>query len=355
MSLYKPRGYSVNDFLSWHSRGELVLNPKFQRRNVWEPKAKSHLVDTILRGLPIPIIFIRQNIDLVTRSTIREVVDGQQRLRSIIEFSEDEFSILKSQNEEFGGQVFSELSSSNQAKILAYEFSVVILEGISDADVLDIFARMNTYSLRLTSQELLNAAFFGEFKKTIYELGYKHLEFWRENKILSDKEITRMAEADLTTELVIAMLDGIQKRQQLLTRGFYEKYDDEFPDKRRIETQFDTIISLISRCLDKELPRSSFRTKAMFYSLFCAFYHLIFGLRDSSKDLGTGKYLSKLNQMQLDNIKESLLELQQTYKQEPLSPELKRFAEYASRSTTDRERRLFKTKIIFSHMRDAIK
>ena len=106
MSTHKPRGYSVNDFLSWHERQELVLQPKFQRRDVWSPKAKSHLIDTILRGLPIPIIFIRQDVDPQKRRTIREVVDGQQRLRSVISYSKDEFPVLKSQNPTFGGQTF---------------------------------------------------------------------------------------------------------------------------------------------------------------------------------------------------------------------------------------------------------
>lgn len=52
--------YKVSDFLSWQKAGSLVLSPSFQRRPVWEAGAKSFLIDTVVRGLPMPIIFLRE-------------------------------------------------------------------------------------------------------------------------------------------------------------------------------------------------------------------------------------------------------------------------------------------------------
>ena len=48
------RTYSVNDFRDWNNAGTLELAPKFQRRSVWTGKARSYLIDTILRDLPMP-------------------------------------------------------------------------------------------------------------------------------------------------------------------------------------------------------------------------------------------------------------------------------------------------------------
>ena len=79
------RPYSINDFREWNERGELKLSPKFQRRRVWSDKAKSYLVDTILRGLPIPPVFIRQQIDQKTRKTIREII-LQSTIKIIVKF-----------------------------------------------------------------------------------------------------------------------------------------------------------------------------------------------------------------------------------------------------------------------------
>jgi hypothetical protein len=64
MKSFDSRVYSINDFVEWDKNGQLELNPVFQRRAVWNDKAKSYLMDTIIRGKPIPKIFIRQKINV---------------------------------------------------------------------------------------------------------------------------------------------------------------------------------------------------------------------------------------------------------------------------------------------------
>src|SRR3989449_3547718 len=87
---FNTRNYSVSDFEEWHEKGELVLAPKFQRRDVWSDKARSYLIDTIVRGKPIPKIYMRQDVNPKTRRTKREIVDGQQRLRSVLSFIKED-------------------------------------------------------------------------------------------------------------------------------------------------------------------------------------------------------------------------------------------------------------------------
>ncbi len=76
--------YKIIEFVSWYRDGILTLTPKFQRRSVWQSGAKSYLIDTIVRGLPIPIILLRDKIDANNLKVQREVIDGQQRLRTVI-------------------------------------------------------------------------------------------------------------------------------------------------------------------------------------------------------------------------------------------------------------------------------
>src|SRR5207244_12445423 len=79
--------YKVSDFISWAKASTLILSPSFQRRSVWPAGAKSFLLDTIVRGLPIPIIFLReQKTDLDSLEPKREVADGQQRIRTLLAF-----------------------------------------------------------------------------------------------------------------------------------------------------------------------------------------------------------------------------------------------------------------------------
>src|SRR6266480_696683 len=144
MKSFDSRTYSVNDFREWSARKESELQPKFQRRSVWSDKARSYLMDSIVRGKPIPKIFIRQDIDLKTKKTVREVVDGQQRLRTIFGFLRDGFKINKAHSPDCGGKFYSELPEDVQTAILKYELAVDLLLDAPDKEVLDIFARLNS-------------------------------------------------------------------------------------------------------------------------------------------------------------------------------------------------------------------
>lgn len=160
MKSFDSRTYSINDFVEWERQGQLELNPTFQRRAVWSDKAKSFLMDTIVRGKPIPKFFIRQKINVTTRTSVREVVDGQQRLRTILSYIKDGFTISRIQNSEYGGKRFSQLSEDAQSQVLAYEIAVDLLINLPDAEVLDIFSRLNSYAIVLNEQEKLNAQYF---------------------------------------------------------------------------------------------------------------------------------------------------------------------------------------------------
>lgn len=231
MKNFDSRTYSVNDFREWNDRKELELQPKFQRRNVWSDKARSYLIDTIIRSKPIPKLFIRQDIDAKTKRTVREVVDGQQRLRTIFSFLEDGFKLNKTHSAEYGGKFFSELPDDVQTGILKYELSVDLLLDAPDKEVLDIFARLNSYAVKLNSQELRNATWFGAFKTISYTLALEYASFWSSNTIFSDNQILRMAEAELVSELVIAMKDGIKGRKAI--DAYYKQYDDDFKEGPR--------------------------------------------------------------------------------------------------------------------------
>jgi len=281
MEPHQQRLYTVNDFLSWDRRDELLLQPKFQRRLVWHKKARSFLIDTIVRSFPVPPVYMREILDVSKRKTVREVVDGQQRLQAILDFLEDELVVLKTHNEEIAGKRFSELPETLKKQVLNYPFSVVLLVGADDADVFRTFARINSYTLPLNAQEKLNAKYFGSFKQFVFKLGQDHLEFWRSNSILSDRNIVRMGEAELTSELVVAMLDGLQDKKKSL-ETFYKRHDDEFPQAKRIRREFESCIEKIDSLMGDQLRVTEFHKKALFYSLFCVVYDLLHGLPGGS-------------------------------------------------------------------------
>ena len=142
MKAFDTRAYNILDFNEWNENGQLILSPDFQRRAVWNTKAKSYLVDTVLRGMPMPKIIITQA--LVDGKNVRTVVDGQQRLRALLDYINDGFTVSKLHNEQYGGLVFSALPDFVQQEVLQYELGVDVLFNQNTADILDIFSRLNT-------------------------------------------------------------------------------------------------------------------------------------------------------------------------------------------------------------------
>jgi Protein of unknown function DUF262 len=196
--------FKVSDFLTWYKNRELDLSPIFQRRPVWKPGAKSYLIDTIIRGLPIPAIILREvPSDLRTFTSRREVVDGQQRIRTVITFvapqlladrkPTDDFTLTKSHNREYANREFSDLPKDVRQRILDYQFMVHIFPTeTDDREILEFFARMNATGYKLNNQEPRNANFFGEFKTCCFELAAEQLGRWRAWQLFNEAQIARI-------------------------------------------------------------------------------------------------------------------------------------------------------------------
>lgn len=276
MKNFDSRTYSINDFRGWNDRKELELQPKFQRRSIWSDKARSYLMDSVVRGKPIPKIFIRQDIDPKTKKTVREVVDGQQRLRTIFSFLQDGFKMNKAHSADYGGKFYSELPEEVQTGILKYELSVDLLLDAPDKEVLDIFARLNSYAVKLNPQELRNATYFGEFKTLAYSLGLEYVSFWTANSIFSDAQVLRMDEAELASDLLVALLDGTKSRKAI--DAYYKRHDDELKEKSKLTLNFRRTMDAIGAFSAGALAQSPFKSPVLFYSLFCAVHHHLSGL-----------------------------------------------------------------------------
>jgi hypothetical protein len=296
--------FKVSDFLSWNRSGSLILSPAFQRRPVWPRGAKSFLIDTIVRGIPMPIIFLRERTDLETLEPEREVVDGQQRLRTVIAFIEpntlpnfnkekDSFTVEAVHNPELAGRRFRDLPANVRQRILDYDFSVQVLPAdTEDREVLQIFGRMNSTGFKLNDQELRNAEFFGAFKELMYKIAYEQLERWRGWHVFSETDIARMLEVEETSDIVITMLAGVHGKTQAQINKYYRDNDKAFPEAEEIGRRFRLTMDSIEDQLGNDLPSLVFRRKPLFHSLFSFYYDLIFGLGTSVRRV-KGKTLPK--------------------------------------------------------------
>ncbi len=282
--------YSVSDFLSWQRAGQLELSPSFQRRSVWKPGAKSYLVDTVVRGLPVPVIFVREKLELDTAETVREIVDGQQRLRTLLSFVEpsslkdfdsnrDAFTVSRSHNKEVGGKSFKSLGNDIRTAILTYQFSVHVLPiGTEDRDVLQIFQRMNSTGLKVNGQELRNAEYYGVLKTLMYSLATEQLDRWRSWRIFNEDKIARMGEVELVSDLTNNMLNGLRGKSQAKLDTLYDDFDTKFPGQNILRTRFEATMDSIDKVMGDELKATVYSSEVSFFTLFCYFYEKTYGL-----------------------------------------------------------------------------
>lgn len=222
--------YRIADFLDWHREKRLELNPDFQRGSVWTPAARTFLIDTILRQLPVPKVYLRTRIDVTTKNSIREVVDGQQRLRAIIDFAEDKFALSKRAGN-FAGLRYSTLSENQQEVFLGYAIAVDQLVNASNDDVLEVFARLNSYTVTLNSPEKRHAKYQGEFKWSVRAAARRWNVLWDRYGLLTVRERVRMLDDSLTAEMLGILLDGVTDGGQTKIDGLYRRHDAIFePD-----------------------------------------------------------------------------------------------------------------------------
>jgi Protein of unknown function DUF262 len=269
--------YTPVDFRQWRENDSLTLTPKFQRRGVWKPAARSFFVDTLIRGMPAPPIYIRQTQSEKRDRVIREVIDGQQRVSAVLDFLDGKLRLSRSLNAKWAGKTFDQLSEEDRDRILTYSFSAEVFHGISDLEVLEVFSRLNTYSVALNAQELRNGRYFGRFKQSAYTIAYEHLEFWRRHNVFTEQNIARMQEVEFVSEILIAFLAGMQDKKKSIDK-FYADYDDAFPLRELVERRFREAIDDVNEALGEILAETAFRRSPLLYSLLCAIYHRRHGL-----------------------------------------------------------------------------
>ena len=357
--LFSTRNYSVRDFEEWDEKGELELAPKFQRRDVWSDKARSYLIDTIIRGKPIPKIYMRQDVNPKTRRTKREIVDGQQRLRSVLSFIRDGFKGSRAHHEDFRGKYFSGLAKQSQSDILKYEFSVDLLQDTPDNEIYDLFARINTYAENLKPQELRNAKFFGEFKSSVYRLANEFVTFFENNKVFTSKQILRMAEAEFVSALLLAVQEGIRGGGKAALDKAYKDYDNDFPNREIYEKRFRTTMDTIGGMLGDELPKLQFRAIVLFYPLFCAVYHMKFGLPGLDVNKVPIKAVDYPRvRMALEKVDELIVETrsaEKNHRQTSLTGEERKFYDALNVHTIHASERTIAVKYICKQLSTAVK
>ena len=174
-------------------KGKLIIQPGFQRRNVWVNAKASQLIESALLGIPLPVVYLAKEKDEQV-----SVIDGQQRLTSFFRFIDGDYSLtgLKVFNG-LNNRKFAGIGDSHQEKILECTIrTITFLEDLEDSDKnlkFDIFERLNSGSVSLNPQELRNCIYRGKYNDLLKDLSadkkYKKIMNYKEpDKRMRDVE-----------------------------------------------------------------------------------------------------------------------------------------------------------------------
>jgi hypothetical protein len=172
---------TVQSVYSWYNEDKLFVNRRYQRKLVWTLTEKQRLIESILRRYPIPAILLAE------RDTgDYEVIDGLQRLHTLVSFVENAFPTLEGSyfdvsqfptakgraNEgEFEAKADAEVLSARQVSVfLDYSMAISVMRGATEAEIDDVFARINTYGHRLSDQERRQAGVQDGFSTLVRKL-----------------------------------------------------------------------------------------------------------------------------------------------------------------------------------------
>ncbi|MEL6104473.1 MAG: DUF262 domain-containing protein [Planctomycetota bacterium] len=246
---------------------KIYPNTDYQRSDkVWPAAARSYLIDTILTGYPIPKLSLSQKTDLKSRKTVKEIVDGQQRSQAILDFYHNNFRL--SSKSDFGGKTYEKLDDDKKQLFLDYPLSVDLFTNATDADIRQVFRRINSYTVPLNPQEQRHARFQGPFKWFIVELASEFDQSLVDLGVVSERQISRMRNTQLFAEIVMCTELGITTYSKKKIDDFYDRYDDEFADETKIWNAmvdaFELVLSL--RAIQPTVLMKSF----LFYSLTTA-------------------------------------------------------------------------------------
>ncbi len=158
---------SIFELYRRYQRGDLNLDPEFQRNYVWDDKRASLLVESVLLEIPIPVIYLAEEDD--GKFTI---IDGQQRLRSFFRFINNDFKLRKLRVlSDFDGKTFKTLDKDSQIKVEDATLRTIEIRKETHPDVkFEIFERLNVGSVKLNDQELRNCIYRGKYNNLIKEL-----------------------------------------------------------------------------------------------------------------------------------------------------------------------------------------
>lgn len=252
---YKFKEITIEYLVDLIDNEKVDLSPSYQRNFIWSPQDQSDLVDTIIKGYPLPSFFLYEK-----PNGYYEMVDGQQRSRTIYRFVK---GLISSSRE--SGRIKYSLMIATQT--LNYRLPFIFISNLSPKDSLkDFYVLINKKGKHLNTPEVNKSEFHDtNFLKLSEEvLSYQKLI---DLDLFSDATSKRMNDRAYIEELLAYLKHGIKDKKDAV-EIMYEK-DIDNDEYNILINKFYQVIDLIAE-INKVFPinKTRYKQKNDFYTLF---------------------------------------------------------------------------------------
>lgn len=271
---------TVNEIFTMFDEGKLIVDDTYQRRSVWSEKDKVRLIETILLQLVIPELFFwKADTDPETGISTTHIVDGQQRIKAIYSFINNEFKLKpqylldEGSKEKYANKYFKDLDTETRKTFWNYQLMIIEIDSAATRDdIITMFNRLNLTDYNLNDQEKRNSV-SGEFAALAREISDNPL--WDEKRLFTGPDVKRMKDVEFCASIILLHRKGIidQTDQSALNQAYEELqvgYKDAEQDKEAVCAAIETIATFfISDNVTKFLRR-----KAQLYTLFSVVFYM---------------------------------------------------------------------------------
>lgn len=206
---------SCADLLRLHTTGQLEIQPDFQRQIVWSKPDQTRFIDSLSKQLPIPSMCI----SLDYKTDKRLIIDGLQRMQSIINFlSDDEWKLsdLNDIDAEISGKTVHTIKTKSKAiydrvQNVMIPITVIRCDYSKESHneyLFTIFHRLNSGGLKLNNQEIRNCIYNGSFNTLLKT--FAENDTWKKLLLIKAKKVYRFSNEELILRF-FAFSDGLDK------------------------------------------------------------------------------------------------------------------------------------------------
>lgn len=269
----QPSRPNVTEILTKMRASDYFVDRSFQRRLVWTDKQKVRLIETVLMEYPMPEIYLWEQVpNAETGQQKFSIVDGQQRLSTLREFTSNEWPLKAAfldpehQDADYADKFWKDLTTQQRAAFFQYSINARrIPSTVNQDEIRKIFARLNETDRSLNPQEMRNATLNGEFLTA--SLSVADSEEMKALDIFTKDNVRRMADVEFASQLLGYERKGIVSDTPTSMNELYDEFSNEYQAAATDTAKLKKSLKAISEIFQNSDVRSFFETQNYVYTL----------------------------------------------------------------------------------------